>query len=95
VKWVKSTDPASSTVDITSSSKDVNPFVDKRILVLSGGADKLVPWEASKDFVDALYVDGRRGGIKQVFVQDGAGHEVTEEMTSRLAEFVWEFGLRG
>jgi len=54
----------------------------------------LVPWEASKDFVDALYVDHNRGGVKQVFVQDGAGHECTEEMASKLAEFVWEFGLR-
>jgi len=94
VQWVKSTDPASSTADITSSSKELNPFVDKRILVLSGGADMLVPWEASKDFVDALYVDHNRGGVKQVFVQDGAGHECTEEMASKLAEFVWEFGLR-
>jgi hypothetical protein len=93
LQFIKSTDPAASTLDITSSSKDANPFVDKRILVLSGAADKMVPWEASKAFVEALHVDTNRGGVKQVFVQDGVGHECTEEMTSRLAAFVRDFTL--
>jgi len=93
LQFIKSTDPAASTPDITSSLKDANPFVDKRILVLSGGADKMVPWEASKAFVEALHVDANRGGVKQVFVQDGVGHECTQEMTSRLAAFVRDFAL--
>lgn len=34
-----------------------NPYWGKKILVLSGREDKLVRWEYSADFVDALVVD--------------------------------------
>lgn len=71
----------------------VNPFIGKKVLVLSGGADPLVPWSASQTFVDALQVG--ENGRKEVFLQDGVGHECTSEMVERLARFVWEEALSG
>lgn len=69
----------------------VNPFIGKKVLVLSGAADPLVPWSASQTFVDALQVG--QNGRKEVFLQDGAKHECTSEMVERLARFIWEEAL--
>ncbi|GLB40650.1 hypothetical protein LshimejAT787_0805210 [Lyophyllum shimeji] len=63
-----------------------NPFVGKRILVLSGEADKLVPWDASKEFVETL--DVGREGVKKVSLHSGVGHEWTEAMVKEMAEFI-------
>lgn len=73
------------------TDKLANPFIGKNVLVLSGGADPLVPWSASQKFVDALQVG--ESGSKEVFVQDGKGHECTPEMVERLSAFVWEKAL--
>ncbi|KAF9452323.1 alpha/beta-hydrolase [Macrolepiota fuliginosa MF-IS2] len=71
---------------------DANPFLGKKILVLSGGADKLVPWEASRSFVEALEVGSN--GVKKVIVQEGIGHECTKEMLEALSTFIAEEYLR-
>jgi alpha-beta hydrolase superfamily lysophospholipase len=54
-------------------------FAGKRVLVLAGAGadDKLVPWETSRTFVEAL--DFGRGGRKVVMVVPGVKHELTNE----------------
>ncbi|KAH8994813.1 Alpha/Beta hydrolase protein [Lactarius akahatsu] len=66
-------------------------FVGKRILVLSGADDPLVPWSVSRAFVEALDVGPR--GKKEVVVQPGAKHEYTDEMKEELFRFFWEEAL--
>ncbi|KIK62359.1 hypothetical protein GYMLUDRAFT_242547 [Collybiopsis luxurians FD-317 M1] len=63
-----------------------NPFYGKKILVLSGAADTLVPWEASKAFVDSLNVGP--AGIKKVIVQPETGHAFTPEMVKEISQFL-------
>lgn len=58
----------------------------KSILVLSGGADKLVPWDVSKGFVEK--VQGMEGVRVESVVYEGVGHECTEVMTEKLARWV-------
>ncbi|CAA7268161.1 unnamed protein product [Cyclocybe aegerita] len=62
-----------------------NPFLGKKILVLSGEADTLVPWTASKEFVDNLEVG--TDGVKSVVVEAGVGHRCTGRMVELAVEF--------
>ncbi|KAF8842013.1 alpha/beta-hydrolase [Paxillus ammoniavirescens] len=62
-----------------------NPFLGKRILVLSGAKDKLVPWTASTEFVEGLEVGD---GVKKVVLEENAGHECTPLMVQEAALFV-------
>ena len=52
-------------------------FVGKRVLVLSGAEDRLVPWEVSRAFVDAR--DVGRGGRKVVSVSPGCSTSLRME----------------
>jgi len=63
-----------------------NPFLGKRVLVLSGETDKVVPWEASKDFVEKLEVGPQ--GVKTINLCTGVGHECTKEMVHEMARFI-------
>jgi predicted esterase len=63
-----------------------NPFLGKRVLVLSGEIDRLVPWDASKEFVERLEVG--QDGVKKVSLYRGVGHECTDEMVKEMAEFI-------
>ncbi|KAG6811204.1 hypothetical protein H0H92_008566 [Tricholoma furcatifolium] len=74
-------DPASS---IRGS---VNPFLGKRILVLSGAADTLVPWEASREFIEQK-LDVGSNGVKKVCLYEGVGHECTKTMVQDMADFL-------
>lgn len=65
---------------------NVNPFLHKRILAISGGKDELVPWRFSQDFWERL--DVGVDGVKDNFMDEDAGHEWTEKMGDRVAEFV-------
>ncbi|KAF2458624.1 hypothetical protein BDY21DRAFT_340816 [Lineolata rhizophorae] len=74
----------------------------KRVLCLSGAADKLVPYERGKRFLDALKeAVGDEGGwwnrereeervVFRDVVFEGVGHEVTAEMMGEALKFVWE-----
>lgn len=84
---IKRLDPS----PFSSSSDEKNHFLDKKVLVLSGEADPLVPWTASKPFVDSLNVGP--SGVKKVIVAPGVGHEVTADMLRETAKFVWEEAL--
>lgn len=68
-------------------------FVGKRVLVLAGADDKLVPWATSRAFVEAL--DVGRGGRKVVVVVPGVGHEFTDGMREEMFNFFWEEALVG
>ncbi|KAH9481523.1 hypothetical protein JR316_0006050 [Psilocybe cubensis] len=81
-KLIKSVDPASKEY---ASITAANPFLGKKILVLSGEKDPLVPWVASEKFVDRLEVGD---GSKRVFLQKGVGHKCTEEMVSEACSFI-------
>ncbi|KZT02543.1 uncharacterized protein LAESUDRAFT_402371 [Laetiporus sulphureus 93-53] len=73
------------------SSGSSNPFLGKKVLALAGTADKSVPWAASRGFVENLNVG--EGGVKQVFIQPGVGHECTGEMVKVMSKFIWEQAL--
>jgi hypothetical protein len=77
---------ANDTVPATATA-----FAGKRILVLAGADDKLVPWETSRTFVEAL--DVGRGGRKVVMVVPGVKHEFTDGMREEVFHFFWEEAL--
>jgi hypothetical protein len=100
VEHIKSNSPGADLESVSSSYSPFsgnaknNPFIGKRILVLSGADDPLVAWRFSRDFVANLVVDqdgvSEKKGRKEVFVQDGAKHEVTPRMIELLSEFIWK-----
>ena len=61
--------------------------------MLSGADDPIVPWEASRAFVEAL--DVGRSGRKEVVVASGVKHEFTEGMREGMFQFFWEEALVG
>jgi hypothetical protein len=72
-------------------------FANKRILNLSGGADKLVPYTFSKPFVSWLKTVSGKGGffegggcIVEDIVFEGVGHEVPGGMVTEMVRFVRE-----
>ncbi|KAG2338000.1 hypothetical protein BDR05DRAFT_894343 [Suillus weaverae] len=74
-KYIKTHDPA----QLAYRAKDAsNPFLGKKVLVLSGKDERTVPWVASAEFVEGLEVG--EGGVKRVVVEEGAGHEYTSGM---------------
>lgn len=76
-------DPVSTAYRINGPT---NPFLNKKILVLSGAVDPLVPWSASELFVEGLQVGDK--GVKKVVIEAGAGHEVTPAAVKELVAFV-------
>lgn len=85
VQLVKRCDPAYQPHDKVDSS---NPFLGKKVLVLSGGSDPLVPFSASQTFVENLQVG--KEGIKKVIVYDGVGHACTPDMIRDMTSFIGE-----
>jgi hypothetical protein len=77
---------ANDTVPATATA-----FAGKRVLVLAGADDKLVPWESSRAFVEAL--DVGRGGRKVVMVVPDVKHEFTDGMREETFQFFWEEAL--
>jgi len=66
-----------------------NPFLGRKILVLSGAKDTLVPWVASSEFVQNLEVG--EDGIKRFLLEESAGHECTPRMQHEAGLFVNEW----
>lgn len=87
--YIKVHDPVASDYTSTSAS---NPFSGKRILVLSGAADPLVPWTACATFVEGLQLGP--GGRKEVQVVEGVKHEYTVAMRETAIRFIWEEMVR-
>ncbi|KIV96627.1 hypothetical protein PV10_00466 [Exophiala mesophila] len=70
-------------------------FGDKRVLVLSGGADKLVNYRFSKPFLDWVRKVSEKDGwfhdgglYLEDHVFEGVGHEVTPPMVERMVDFL-------
>ncbi|KAI1270670.1 hypothetical protein F5Y18DRAFT_369138 [Xylariaceae sp. FL1019] len=83
----------------SAAEKDrIRPMLDsrikgKRIQILSGGADKLVPYKDGKDFLD-FFKDATSGWWKEgnVYVEDNlypkVGHKFEDEMLKDATRFV-------
>lgn len=71
-----------------SMDPEENPFFGKRVLVLCGAEDQLVPWSQSQNMVEKLEVGEQ--GRKEVHVYEGVGHKCTAEMQDRTSEFLSE-----
>ncbi|KAH0835343.1 hypothetical protein AYO21_01562 [Fonsecaea monophora] len=72
-------------------------FGNKRLLNLSGGADKLVPYAHSKPFIDWLKAVSGKGGwfegsgfVIEDIVFEGVGHDVPPSMVPHMVRFVTE-----
>lgn len=85
--YIRAHDPAAAPHTAGAAG---NPFVGKKVLVLCGGADTLVPWAAAEKFVGELDVGA---GVKEVWVEEGTGHRCSPGMVSRAAEFLWREAL--
>lgn len=75
---------------VSAVATEINPFFGKKILVLAGGKDRLVPWEFSESFVGRIEVGEE--GVKKVVVYPDVGHAFTPSMEEDVANFVWEEG---
>jgi len=84
-EMVARNDPAATPYDRLDAT---NVFLGKKILVMSGADDKLVPWEMSRDFVEKLEVGPN--GVKKLMLLAGVGHECTDSMLEALGRFVGE-----
>ena len=84
---VKNVDPVASAYRDTSPA---NPFLGKRILVLSGEQDPLVPWNASEKFIEGLEVGETQECVKRVSIHQGVKHDCTEAMIREMASFIKE-----
>ncbi len=82
VEYVKTHDPVAAPRGAT------NPFRGKKILVVAGREDEVVPWAASERFVEELDVGAE--GVKEVFVEPGVGHTCSAGMVKEAARFLWE-----
>lgn len=88
--YIKQNDPIFAPYTAADSS---NPFLGKKILALSGGKDKLVPWSITEGFFSQLYVG--EDGIKKVVVELETGHRCTRGMVQEVSAFILEHALRG
>ena len=77
-------------VACTSSNPAENPFMGKKILVLLGEKDEVVPWECGKYFVERLEVGPK--GKKKIVIEPGRGHETSSFMIAELVKWIVEFG---
>jgi pimeloyl-ACP methyl ester carboxylesterase len=78
---VKRVDPAAMGVE-----KAAEKLRGKKVLCLSGGADKMVPYECQKGFLEELK---KREEVEVTdVVYEGVGHECTPTMVEELAKWV-------
>lgn len=85
---VSLTDPAAIGVDEILKRGLLN---GKKVLTLSGGADKLVPYSCGEPFLKGLkeaYSGGRLEGEWTDVTYPGVGHDCTSEMAGDLGKFV-------
>ena len=68
------------------------PYAGKKILSLHGEVDRLVPYAQGKEDLDGIVAAGQPGDV-EVWVQEGAGHVVTEAMIQRAAGWVVKWAV--
>lgn len=86
---LKRTDPINSAFD--SPDPEKNPLWNKKLLVLTGVADDVVPANLGEPFFERLQVGPH--GVKERWSQEGCGHRCSSEMIERAADFLWREGL--
>lgn len=93
--WAGSTQPPSDFESLMPLMRRC--LGNKRILNLSGGADKLVPYAHSKPFVEWLQQSASKGGwfekgglVIEDVVFEGVGHDVPSTMVGEMRRFVTE-----
>ena len=69
---------------IAGKKLNIEAMKGTRVLVLSGGRDKLVPYDKGAAFVEEL----KEVASVQVEVYDGVGHRCTPTMIEELSKFV-------
>jgi hypothetical protein len=79
-------------VAYSSADSAQNPFLGKKILILAGEVDELVPWECGRKFVEGLEVGSE--GEKKVCIEPGRGHETSNYMIGELVEWIIMYGLQ-
>lgn len=85
-------DPDSANYTSTSTSDaSSNPYLGKKILVLHGEKDELVPWDCCRQFVEGLEVGSE--GEKSIFIEEGRGHETSSAMVTELGKWLVKHGL--
>ena len=90
LEYLKKHDPANAPYTATDST---NLYRGKKILVLSGKEDAIVPWKASEKFVQDLNVGEEAGGVKQYLVEPGIGHTCSPTMVKEAVKFLWDHAL--
>jgi predicted esterase len=84
---------APPSTSFTSADPNANPFIGKKVLVLSGRRDRLVPHEPhTRAFLQKLELGP--DGLKE-HEEYECGHELTPEMVARAAAFIARHGLGG
>lgn len=78
----------STIAKLEAAAQPASRFSGKRILVLSGGSDKLVPAAYNEPFLEGLRTDGFGEDALRVRVFEGAGHEVVEGMVEEMERWV-------
>ncbi|CAE6435463.1 unnamed protein product [Rhizoctonia solani] len=73
------------------NSLRLDPFMNKHILALAGAQDGIVPFLATRQFLDRINVGPL--GTKRLIIQQGVGHQCTREMVVEMAEAVWNVAL--
>ncbi|KAF8754150.1 hypothetical protein RHS01_06247 [Rhizoctonia solani] len=68
-----------------------DPFMNKHILALAGAQDGMIPFTATRQFLDRINVGPI--GTKRLIIQQGVGHQCTREMVIEMAELVWTVAL--
>ena len=77
---------------IMDSSPPGDAYKGKKILSIHGQADELVPYSRAAEVISAIK-DSARPGEVEVVNLERVGHEVTEEMVRRTAQWVWRWAL--
>ncbi|CAE6428140.1 unnamed protein product [Rhizoctonia solani] len=74
-----------------ATSERPNPFLNKQILAIVGAQDTMIPLLPTRQFLDRINVGPL--GTKRLVIQEGVGHQCTQEMIVQMAEFIWDVAL--
>lgn len=91
LRWEPPLVPPSIT-KFTEVAVEAERYAGKKILSIHGAADQLVPIAQGKEDLDAI--QAVVGDGMEVWVVDGVGRAVTEDMVKRTGEWVWRWAMR-
>jgi dienelactone hydrolase len=66
----------------------IEKLKEKKILVLCGADDRLVPYSCSQQFIELLQQAMSAAGVCEVVVEEGKGHELTDSMVAAAGDFL-------